>query len=73
MIDDEYMARLRAMVEGLPDVALDRLGRCDGPRIYVELDGDGLPISGVIYLPDTNGLVKVRYPEEGWLRRERLA
>ncbi len=73
MIDDDYMARLRAMVEGLPDVDLDRLGRCDGPRIYVQLDEDGLPISGVIYLPDTNRLVKVRCPETGWLRGERLA
>lgn len=62
-IDDEYMARLRAMVDGLPNVDLDRLGRCDGPRIYVQLDDDGLPINGVVYLPATNQVVMVRLPE----------
>lgn len=65
VIDDEYMTRLRTMVEGLPDVNLDRLGRCDGPRILVQLDGDRLPVSGVVYLPDTNRLVKVRCPVPG--------
>lgn len=41
VIEDEYVTRLRTMVDGLPDVDLDRLGRCDGPRILVQLDGGG--------------------------------
>lgn len=62
VIEDEYVTRLRTMVDGLPDVDLDRLGRCDGPRMLVQLDGGGLPVSGVVYLPDANRLVDLRCP-----------
>ena len=41
---------------------LDRVSRGEGPCLYVLLDNEGLPKSGVIYDPDTGRREKVRFP-----------
>ena len=60
--DEEYMARLRPIMDRFSDEELDRVGRGEGPRLYVLLDNEGLPKSGVIYDPDTGRREKVRFP-----------
>lgn len=64
-VDAEFIARVRAMVDGLPDIDLDRIGSCQGPRWCLLLDEEGLPVSGVIYDPETDRRVKVRFPLKG--------
>ena len=64
--DEEYMARFSPLMDRFSDEELDRLSEGRGPRLYVLLDDDGLPKSGVIYDPDTGRREKVRFP----IRRE---
>jgi hypothetical protein len=47
------MARLRPLLDRFSDEELDRLCQGDGPRLYVLVDDDQLPTSGVIYDPST--------------------
>ena len=60
--DEEYMARLDPLMDRFSDEELDRLSEGSGPRLYVLLDDDGLPKSGIIYDPDTGRKEKFRFP-----------
>lgn len=61
-LNDEYMARLRPLMDRFSDEELERLSDGGGPRLYVLLDEEGLPKSGIIYDPDTGRREKVRFP-----------
>lgn len=60
--NDEYMARLRPLLDRFSDQELERLCQGDGPRLYVMLDDDQLPTSAVIYDPSTGRREAVWYP-----------
>ena len=51
--NDEYIERLLPIIEYFSDEELDRLTCGEGPRLYVVLDGHGMPVRGVIYDPET--------------------
>lgn len=60
--DDEYLERLRPIIDHFSDEELDRLSRGEGPRLYVALDGGGLPVGGVIHDPVTGRTEMVPFP-----------
>lgn len=60
-LDDEYLARLRPIIDHFSDEDLDRLSEGGGPRLYVLVDGLGLPVQGLIYDPVTGRREKVRF------------
>jgi hypothetical protein len=59
------MARLRPLVDLFTDDELERIEADDGPRVFWLLDGDGLPVSGVIYDPETDRRTRFRLPIVG--------
>lgn len=64
-LEVELMARLRPLLELLTDEELERIGADDGPRVFWLLGGDGLPVSGVIYDPETDRRTPFRLPIAG--------
>ena len=61
-LNEEYMARLRPLMDRFSDEELERVSEGTGPRLYAVLDDEGLPTSGVIYDPETGRREKVRFP-----------
>ncbi len=63
--EHELMTRLRPLVDTFTDDQLERMDRGRGPLVYALVDEDGLPVSGVVYDPETDRRTRFRFPIAG--------